>query len=213
MIHNIFILGDSLTHATGDASNEIIGWAERFKMLNMKENDNTNRFYVNYLGLSGWTTHDVVDEVIGSFCNIIKNKRFDDSNRIIIIEIGLNDAQSNAKGETKVPIEEFESNIKTIIAEARKCTNNVLLLGFTRAQTKDSIPFLWKENKYYDNRTINKYDEKLIEICKDEKIDYFPLSKLLGKCDYKDGLHPDNNGHETISKAVYEKVHELFINK
>ena len=101
-----------------------------------------------------------------------------------------------------MPIEEFESNIKTIIAEARKCTNNVLLLGFTRAQTKDSIPFSWKENKYYDNRTINKYDKKLKEICKEEKVHYFSLSKLIKKCEYKDGLHPDNNGHEAISKNL-----------
>ena len=44
MKYNIFILGDSITHATGDINNEIIGWAERFKLLYMKENNNNNKF-------------------------------------------------------------------------------------------------------------------------------------------------------------------------
>ena len=213
MKYNIFIIGDSLTHATGDCNNEIIGWAERFKMLYMKENDDNNKFYVNYLGFSGWTTQNLVDDAIQNFCNIIKNKAFDDSNRIIIIEIGTNDAQSNAKGKTKVSLEEFESNIKTTINEARKCTNNILILGLTRAQTEESIPLFWKENKYYDNRILNKYDEKLEEICKDKEVSYFPIAKILKEYDYKDRLHPANNGHEALSRAIYKKMYELFINK
>ena len=71
MKYNVFIIGDSLTHATGDSKNEIIGWAERFKMLYMKENDNNNKFYVNYLGFSGWTTQNLVDDAIQNFCNIM----------------------------------------------------------------------------------------------------------------------------------------------
>ena len=213
MKYNVFIIGDSLTHATGDSKNEIIGWAERFKRLYMKENDDNNRFYVNYLGFSGWTTQNLVDDAIQSFCNIIKNKAFDNSNRIMIIEIGTNDTQSNSEEKTKVSLEKFESNIKTIINEAKKCTNNVLLLGLTRAETEDNIPLFGKENEYYDNRLLKKYDEKLEEICKEKEVNYLPIAKIVKENDYKDGLHPSNSGHEALSRVVYEKVYELFINK
>ena len=163
------------------------------------------------MGFSGWTTHDVVDDVIHSFCDIIKNPNFDDSNRIIIIELGTNDVQSNCEGKTKVSIDEFEKNINKMILEIRKCTKNILFLGLTRAQTEENIPFYWSENKYYDNRTLNKYDEKLKKICEKEKIEYLPIDKIMRENGYKDGLHPSNKGHEALSMAVFEKIHELFI--
>lgn len=185
----INIFGDSITR--GACDRELGGWADRLKQYLAKEEDENNYFEVFNLGIGG----DNSDELLKRFAN--ENGARDPN--VIIIAIGINDSQYfNTRDNPRVPLERFESNILEIIKQAKKFTEKIIFVGLTKVDESNMMPTPWHADKYYDNKNVSIYNNKIKEICDKNKLLFVEMMDILNDDDLEDGLHPNSRGHEKM---------------
>ena len=208
MKNNIIICGDSIVYGVGDNS-EKGGWANRLKGIFDKENNGkNNKNYVHSIGFPSAKTTDIV----ARFENICEALHFEGTNEMIILSIGVNDTQFNGEQISDDALKIFEENIRTLIDIAKRYSKNILFVGLTRVgQDDDEKPFKWKDGKFFDNRIIGNFDERLKEICNENECEYLSTANLLSAGQLKDGLHPNETGHFLLCNEVYKKIRELYI--
>lgn len=183
MDKSICVFGASSTQGFYDT--EKGGWVERLKSFLFEKTLKTGDYYeVFNLGISGDTSR----ELLARFGNEIKFRR----PSIIIISIGDNDSA------LKVPLDEFERNIKDIVNKAKKLTDKVLILGCKKVNEKLTNPVAWDKDVAYTNETIKEYDDRLEELSKKIGVSYLKMFELLDYNDLEDGVHPNSAGHEKI---------------
>ena len=190
MSKKILIFGDSITAGFYDSQG---GWAFRLKNLLMSK-DRDNRIYP--LGVSG----DTGEDLLKRFFNEVKARVKEDEERevVFIFAIGINDSNLE-EGKNKVPLKEFEENILKLIKLALTFSKNIIFLGLT--------PVNEEKAKGYRNKEIKKYNDKLREICKENKIKFIEIFEKWIDLDYdklldEDGLHLNDRGHKRISHFV-----------
>ncbi len=205
---NYIIIGDSITYGIGDF--ESGGWATMFKnyIINKDDSKVCNN-YVHLAGFPGAKSSDILNKIN----NILQSFMHKEFVNTVVLSIGINDTQV-FNGEPRNNIEQYKSNIEKIAKHVIDSGCNLIVLGLTRIEIDEK--FLWKPNKYYDNKIISEYDRnlKLIlyydselkELCTNSKIKYIPMQELLEKADFIDGLHPNHNGH----KKIFEYIREII---
>lgn len=205
---NYIIIGDSITYGIGDF--ESCGWATMLKNCIVNKDDSkVCNNYVHIAGFPGATSSDILDK-INSILQSFMHKEFTNT---VILSIGVNDTQV-FNGEPKNNMEKYKSNIAKIAKLVTDNGCNLIILGLTKIESDEK--FLWKHNKYYDNEIISEYDRdlKLIldydaelkELCKNNKIKYFPMQDVLEKADFVDGLHPNHCGHKKIFEYIKRAI-------
>ncbi len=194
---NILVFGDSIVHGIGDLRHG--GWVKRLSLC--LDKDGNYNYDVFNLGVSGEETEDVLKRFV-SECKAIhvENKK-----TIIIFAIGINDTVI-VKGEGIVTSDKFKDNIKSLIAEAKQFTDNILFVGLTKVDETKVVPLLWNKNKSYFNKNIIEFDGYIKEICLENMISYTSTYDLLDAEDLADGLHPNENGYEKIYEKVLSEV-------
>jgi lysophospholipase L1-like esterase len=202
----ILVFGSSETWGAFDF--EKGGWVERLKIyyLNIRPEC---KYYVYNFGISS-------DDSEGLFfrlktqIEIIEKVEPDDY--IFIFSIGKNDARFIGEKENKkVKINDFKENIKKIIKIAREYSSKIFFVGLPELDEKKVNPWNEKTKEYYENEDLENYDNKLREICKEEKINYIPIRNLLIKEDLYDGLHPNSEGHRKIFERVKTELNKCGI--
>ena len=208
MNNNYIIVGDSITYGIGDF--ESGGWSAMLKKYIVNKDDSkVCNNYVHIAGFSGATSTDILNRIE----YIFNSFKFEESNNIVILSIGINDSQE-FNGNNKNSIEKYKSNIEKIAKYIMKQDAELIILGLTRVESDEK--FFWKPNKYYDNKVILEYDKNLEALIKDEsglkeffkenKIKYISMQNVLQKGDFIDGLHPNQKGH----KKIFERVKEFL---
>ena len=207
--NNFIIIGDSITYGIGDFEN--CGWATLFKKFIVNKDDSKvcNNF-VHIAGYPGATSTDILNRIEYIF-NSFKHEEF---KNIVVLSIGINDTQ-DYNGNFKNSIEQYKLNIKEIAKYILKENAELIVLGLTRIECDEK--FLWKPNKYYDNKAISEYDndlqliigfdKELKKICNNSEIKYIQMSDVLEKQDFIDGLHPNVNGHRKIFEKIINEIH------
>lgn len=195
---NILVFGDSL--AWGACDTESSGWADRLKSYINKKTDFDS--WVYNLGIA---TSLNSSGLVDFFEPQIKSKMNKyDNNFVIIISVGMNDAQCNKDNVLKVSPELYIKNIRKIIKTSRKYTEKIIFLGNVIFDESKTTPVPWNKNAFYKNKNVDKIFSILKKVCKNEKIHYIELGKLPL---YKDGLHPNSEGH----KLIFEKVKDFLV--
>lgn len=194
MDKTVCIFGDSITFGAFDS--EAGGWADRFKDHFWKKEQYIE---VHNLGNSGDNTNDLL-------------QRFRPESEVrqpnlIILAIGINDSQYiGSRDNPRVDPEEFRSNISELISQAHQFTRDIVFVGLTGVDESKTAPIPWKENVYYDNENIEKYDSILRSMCEEKGVFFADMSGLLENYDLYDGLHPDSKGHE----KMFEKIKDFI---
>ena len=191
----ICVFGDSLAYGAWDKEG---GWVQRLrKFLDEKNMSDDDNFYIVYnLGISGINS----DHLIQFFESEIKTRvNVYEKDMLILVEIGTNDAQSNADGIFRVPVEKYEKNVKKMIEISKKYGSKIAFLGNTSVDESKTNPIPWNTKEFYKNKDIEKIFSVLKKVCKKEKIDYIELGKISL---HKDGIHPNSEGHKIIFEAV-----------
>ena len=68
----------------------------------------------------------------------------------------------------------------------------------------------YEENKKYMHGNLEEYREIIREVCKKNNVDFLEIEELKipessGKTEfYKDGLHPNKQGHKIIARCLIE---------
>ena len=197
------VFGDSIAYGLVDT--EFGGWVNRLRIYL----DNYEEREINVFNLS--ISGEITEETLIRF-KIECNARYDkDKKTIIVFAVGINDTQ-DINGSFLVTIEQFISNIRALINEAKTFTNDILFVGLTKVDELKVVPVFWNENKSYFNDKIIRFDNLLETICNKEKILYLKVYDIITFDELSDGLHPNNIGHKELCNAILIKIIEIINN-
>lgn len=185
-INSICIFGDSTAWGVWDM--EKGGWVNR---LWLYAGDKTNGECEIYnLSISGGTTETILER----FESEAKIREAD----ALIFQSGGNDSYLKGKnGSNQIPIDKFRKNLEEIINKAKNITRNIIFIGFNNVDETKTMPVL-REDIYYVNTEIKKYNEIMKNVCQKNGIPYLDIFDALNNEDFEDGLHPNSVGHEKI---------------
>ncbi len=203
----ILIFGDSIVWGAFDL--EKGGWAERLKEKILETTSKTmspKDFYPYNFGMES----DDSETLLYRFKKQIDICERLEPNReyILLFAIGTNDsAISNGKSETST--NKFLENIKLLITQAKKVTDNIWFIGLTNVDESKTCPVFFDKRLSWKNKNIEEYNLIIEKICKEEMVNFISLWNLLTKEDLFDGLHPNAEGHRKIFERVKDKLKEL----
>jgi len=149
---HFFIFGDSITYGAWDKDG---GWASRLRKFVDKKNISDPNFYclVYNLGISGDTTTDVLER----FEFELKMRLQDEL--AVVFAIGINDSAFLNETQTNyVPLEQFKTNLQSLIVLARKFTSKIIFVGLSPVDEAKTTPVIWDASKSYKNEYIQQYD-------------------------------------------------------
>ncbi|MEK7447459.1 MAG: GDSL-type esterase/lipase family protein [Patescibacteria group bacterium] len=201
---HIIIFGSSNDYGYGDHEG---GWVQRLrKLMDKKTLLDGEYYYLLYnLAVSG----DTSDNLLERFEDETRRRVYDiedPDKTIVILCIGKNDiCWSKEKNDFSVPIEKFGGNVRDLISLSKKYSNHPVIIG--PGVVDDSLCNPWKTFDYYlKNENLERYNNKLQQICLEEKINFIEIFSVFKEKDYKkllmDGLHLNNQGHELLFKIV-----------
>lgn len=196
---NILVFGDSIVHGYYDTEG---GWAQRLKNFLDEKTFNGKEYPSVYnIGISGDTTELLLERFEPEL------KRRLDTDDIIIIAIGIND--SSILDETKefwVPAGMFKENIDKLIKISKEYSDKIILIGLNPVEESKVSPFHGSIDIHYKNENIQKYNEIVKNLCKENEVYFIDFIEEWKKLDYfkllYDGIHPNPDGHKMIYKIV-----------
>ncbi len=194
---SICVFGDSTAWGAWDL--EKGGWVNRLWLFIGNRDDEYVELYNQ--SISGGSTATILER----FESEAKIRNAD----ALIFQSGANDSCFISKeGPNNISIDIFEKNIREIIKRAKNITNRIVFLGLKNVDESKTTPVSWIDYHYL-NSEIEKYDEVMQSICKDNNVLYLSMSGLLGNEDFEDGIHPNVSGH----KIIFERVRDFLVDK
>lgn len=195
----IFCFGDSITYGGSYC------WASQLRRY-MEEKGKKDSANVYNLGVKG----DSSRELLNRFENEI-DVREPEEDSLIVFQIGINDSQwIKTKNNNRVQLEEFRQNLEKIWFKARQRTENIIFLGLTPVVESEVDPVDWNSNKAYRTKEVRKYEDELFRFCQQKDLKFIELYDLFLENGYnellKDGIHPNERGHEKIFEAVKKEI-------
>ncbi len=190
----ICVWGDSITYGASDS--EKGGWVNRLNLSFGGKDEDINVYNV---GISGDRTYDLIERF-----EIECKKRNPD---LILFAIGTNDSQyTGNRDNPSTSLEKFRDNLQWLIDSAKKYSDKIGFVGLTRVDESKVMPIPWRENTYYDNENIEKYDLIIKDVCISNKIFYLHMLDLLNNSLLNDGLHPNSLGHEKMFLKIKDFI-------
>lgn len=206
---HILVFGDSIAYGAWDKEG---GWVQRLREFVDEKalGDGKDPEYMVYnVGISGNTT----ELILNRFEPELK-RRLDVDENIIIIAIGTND--SSILDETKefwVPCEKFKLNMEKLIKISKKYSNKIVLVGLTLVEELKTSPYRGGIDIHYKNENMQKYNEIIKFLSKENKVYFVDVMNEWNKLDYPkllyDGVHPNSEGH----KKIFQVVRDFLLEK
>ena len=193
MEQTICIFGDSITWGAVDPENG--GWVARLRSY-FETNDDYDIAVYNQ-GVSGDNSGDLLIRF-----NVECTAR---EPQIIIFAIGTNDSQYIlSRDNPRVSLEKFQNNLVTLINQAKKFSDKIVLVGLTKVDESKMMPTPWATEKFYDNDNITRYNSVIEKVCAESGLPFINLLDLLEISDLDDGLHPNSEGHKKMFLRIKE---------
>ena len=185
----IGIWGDSITY--GESDNEGLGWVGRFRKSFPLED------YVGVYnrGICGDTTEDLLKRFTTEAEAIQPNT--------ILFAIGINDSKYPVDKEgNKVSLEDFKRNIESLVEQAKKYSHTIFIVGLTKVN-ESAI----ESGSKFTNEQIGIYNDCLKNFADTNGYGFINIFDVLDiQTDLYDGLHPNAQGYEKLSKVVLDTV-------
>lgn len=210
----IFILGSSSVYGVGA---EFGGWADLVKQsLHQKmyaKNGIGQKYEIYNLGKSGAT----IDFVRNVFPQQLE--QYGRGGEIItIVSVGGNNAKADDDPNNFVStIEEYTKEISELLNLLKKLSNHVIVVGggfYDELKTNPIDNPLTGGKAYFKNERKQEFESHLKQLCEKKKISFVGVS--LSEEEWKqkylfiDGLHPNQQGHELISKKVLAELDKII---
>eukprot|EP00913_Durusdinium_trenchii_P035040 g32780.t1 len=179
----IVLFGDSLTQQSFAPN----GWGAALADAYQRRGDVLNR------GYSGYNTRWCL-EMLKHGGGIMQDAGPDDTTRLVTIFLGANDAsllEENPKQH--VPIEEYKSNLRQIVAIARERAPSAKILMICPPPVCHSQRLEWQKARFKDEATGR------LERTNDSWPEYL-----------SDGLHFSERGNIFVGKKLLEKILEVL---
>ncbi len=201
-----YLFGDSIVRGSFDL--EMGGFANRLHILANNicaQNDfKSNLVRVFNQGIGGNTSADILQRFVFE-----TNQRLVEGGKsYFIFMIGTNDlAWLNKDNKFATSIEQYASNLKDLIVATKKFSNEIIFLTCPPV-VEDIAKNVSHKGKSRTNEQVLKYNDCLIEICKQYNIPVvdiyttFITQNNINELFVSDGLHPNSKGHELIFEEL-----------
>lgn len=204
----VLVFGDSITYGAWDTE---AGWVERLKRDAHKqtvESQGTDKLQIINLGIGG----DSSNKILKRMKTEIEARYSASWPFVFIITFGANDERS-IDAEIETPIEQFENNVREIIALAKQHSNKILFLGIPPI-SKPTVEF--KGQEYSDER-VKHYEERMQMIVKEAGLPFVPMRPAFEQVGFEnlyayDNIHPNDKGHQLIADLVRPELEQLLRN-
>lgn len=203
----LYLFGDSIGYGCWDLENG--GWAAQFKKaLDIKQKaGDVPLFYFYNLSIPGNTSQHLLKRFTQEY---EARQRSDDSERIVLIAIGANDATYKTDtNQFKVPVEEYCTNMTSVIKMAKSSANKVFILNTTPVDDERATSFEGKA-KCCKNEYVDEYNQVLREISETEEVRVIDVHSAIREGGLamldEDGLHLTPAGH----KRYFERLTPLL---
>ena len=186
----ICLFGDSITWGSWDPQKG--GWGSRLRTY-----FETNDIEVNVFncGISWDNTNGLLQR--------FKVEAIARKPNIIIFAIGINDSQYvNTKDNPRVPIEQFQNNLKKLAKQASKIADKTIFVGLTKVDESRTMPVAWNATRFYEINEVSKYNLTIKMFCQNNKLAFIDMSNRLKDKDLEDGLHPNASGHKKMFDTI-----------
>lgn len=184
---DIGVWGDSITYGAGDS--EALGWVGRVR----KEIESARDDMAIYnFGICGDTTQDLLERFQ------VEAEAVEPDT--VIFAIGTNDAScASGGGVTKVPLEKYKENMRELVAQAKKFSSKIMLIGLTKANEE----LVRKSGAVFSNTITTEYNDFLKEFARQENLTFVDVINTIDpSTDLDDGLHPNAQGYEKMFTAI-----------
>ena len=208
---HVIVFGASNTAGHWD---ELGGWAVRLKQkVNQRVIASNFDKYESFYDLS--VAGDTSRDVLAKFENELKPRLDEEEKVVIIFDFGTNDsAFNNQTKENQVPEAEFETNLKALLASAKKHTDKIIFIGLTPVDEAKVDPIPWFPPYSYLNKEITRFNQIISRVVKGEKAIFLDLfDRMVNQAkEYltADGVHLNTRGHKYIFETVWPKLEQLL---
>jgi lysophospholipase L1-like esterase len=214
----VLMFGASITHGVGG---EHGGWSDMVKAdmhQKMYGADASGESCTVYeLGIPGNTARDVVGRFEAETLARVPQK--DPEQTFIIFSAGTNDSKATGKSDNYMHSpDEYTTNVRAFIRKAKEHATNILCIGILPVDQTKTNP---KRNpitgnmSYFTNSRIKRFEDALVEACKQEGVDCVPLFDTVPEnwaeqYLFVDGLHPNAKGHEWMYDTVKPHIDKIM---
>jgi lysophospholipase L1-like esterase len=201
----IIVIGASSVYGRVDLNSG--GWVGRLRKWHESK---APRNAVFNLGIGGDTTVD--------FLKRLKPESQARRPDLIIISIGLNDARriGSSAGPNNTPKLKFQQNVRKIIETAKSITPKVVFVDVYPIDDSKTAPIPWGNNEYYLLSDVQEYRNLAKKIVISEKVPFLDIwsgwaKKGYKNLLYKDGLHPNDKGHQEIFLKLRNFLEVIYV--
>ena len=128
---------------------------------------------------------------------------------IIIFATGANDSTYIKDRNYNIPVDIFRDNMINLIMQARKFTNQIVIIGLITCDESKMMPILRAPELSQDIKGITIYNNILKEVAKQENVLFIDILDVMNNQDLEDGCHPTAEGHEKI----YIRIRNFLLDK
>jgi lysophospholipase L1-like esterase len=211
----VLVFGDSITQGFWDTEG---GWVERIRnhydSLQVTDLSGRDEPVIFNLGISADNSAGVLKRIKSE---VIARTRLNDL-PVVIIQIGVNDSSADslpADESVSVPIDNYEQNLKAIIAKVQPLSSKVIFVGLSPCDEPHTTPVAWGDY-HYTNNAIKNYESTMGNVAAELGVAFIPVFDAFkeemdsGKDLLPDGLHPNNKGHQLVSEIVMKQLGPLL---
>lgn len=211
----VFIIGSSSVYGVGGKNG---GWADLIKQaLHNKmygENGVGEKYEIYNFGKSGAT----IDFVLKSFPRQLEQYGRD-GKIITIVNVGGNNAKAEDRPDNFVStIEEYSKEMSELLKMLKEKSDHVIAVGggfYDESKTNPKPSPLTGGKSYHTNKRREEFQNRFKELCEERGITFVGVGvdekEWKQEFLFKDGLHPNQLGHELICKNVLEELEKLLI--
>lgn len=206
----ILIFGDSIAYGCWDSEG---GWVARLRKYVDEKITELDKGYYHELFNLGIPSENS-PRVLARLSGEIKSRLEKHGECAVIFSIGTNDSNYLiAEKRNRISLEDFERNIRAMVATAGQFTKQIIFVGTLLADEAKVNPCPWAPDKTYFNEHICNYDAVVQKIAGELSLQYIDVATpfiAAGGVDLlDDGIYPTTEGHhvifETVRDALIEK--------
>lgn len=203
----IFILGASIVYGVGGESG---GWADRVKRClheRMYGPDGIGEQYEVYIFAKPGATIEFVEETCQAQIAAFKREA---ANTVAVVSVGLNDTKAEGEPDNYVSsIVEYRFAMASLLKRLRSNVDSVIAVGYTPVDETKTTPFsspISNGPLYFSNDRISKFNDAFQQVCEAQEVPFIDMVVDLEEWQRehlsRDGLHPNDRGHEAIFHRV-----------
>ena len=210
----IFVFGSSLAYGVGGTNG---GWADILKQklnhLMFSDQGVGEKYEFFNFAKSG----EPISFVSNTFKNDLEKYRRK-GKIIILVSIGGNNSRAKDEPDNFVStIEEYQKEMFELLSNLKKNADEVMFVGggcYDESKTYPKPDPLTGGRSYFSNKRGLEFKKVLERVCSDLGVKFIQNevedAEWIEKYLYKDGLHPNQSGHELIAEKVWLELKPLL---